>query len=1698
MPQRSAFFLRSRNKRHLWRILCWLIVAAPLFFLPSSTSKVINAQTDTNYWQFSVTNPISHLHPVDIDRDGIQEFIVASEDGEINLIGADGLPIWQYQTDAPVYSIWALNANGSRLTDSVEATPQPSTEPLEIIVANQNQLSLLTSDGRLLWEYQIQPTRPSMSDFATSSLETVRAQTDQLEANPRQLLAIDQNQDGREEIVLLLESGQVQLIDGDGFLIWEYARNTTPGQGNAPLIAVDDLNKDGRDEIVLTTFRRFSQLTVLDENGGLLWDQPLAISGRITALELIDFPQLAGVNIAIGTDKGVLNLYNAARQRVWPRTLNVPITALAVTELRDGPALMVGTAVGTVTAFNWEGQRIWSTPLDESAAKPIVNLTGLPFLPDERQPSVSAVLGNEPNIDVPKDVVLLSSNGRVLDIRNNTDSIGLTQLSDVNKDTNLELILARFSNIELVGIGIGANETTSEWRQSVNAVPQTLLKLDLNLDGNEELIIGTQNGRVYCINNSSELCWLQAPGGSITHLAALDTISGFQPNIVVVRQEIINESGSIERIQSHLEVWQSNGARVWTETFQKEITALLVQNINERTQSEIIVGTEDGEIQVFSSSQAKLWAYRLPIAENTPISSNRIQEFLALPNNITNEVELLAVTPQALHKVNALLFSRKIWQYSDGTIQKVYLVGESRNELATRIITLMNDGSIRGHHWDGIQLPQWPFRLNGNIVQSLPANDIITEAFQESPANGFLVGTANSDVIRFDVQDNQPSLIWELENVGDIAGFYWGDLDGDSIPDMAVGTEESSVYLYANGNQDPLFLNRLTLSGRTFALTGLNRVGNQSDLIAITTNGEIELFRAQENRPPLLTKPVVESTNNGYDFSIDVLDVENDLVEVELEVFDSVNNNQWVSQGSSTTNGNPAVWSAVVLPDADTVRYRYRFNDGIYSGILTPPSISLEQPSPVLTNSAPFISTIVGAAFLFAVFLYARQTQLPSARAARFYRRLQSQPYLTLKQIEKRYLQLKGSEDFLLNLAQQGRQNQNEPVTNLADGLYLLPERPIAGLPIILNAIESVQDSLPKWIDIDRWSAIYKTSFALLDAPTITELSLLRPQLVQLLQLLNQDKSWSPTLDSLLPILTNIRDSQRVDQADDKLLYLNEAVYHAQELELALPEFSDRIEKTLTAVILRRWTGLLSAEIQELRGRAELKIILRTRRLAPEEILNIVINLENIGRANAEDIRVTLQPDPAYTIVEEPQLIPILPAGRNREISFQIRPLVSDRFRIGVKTTFGDQIQQKRETVFGDMVSLLPPQPTFTKVANPYLPGTPLRPHSNIFFGRDQLFNFIANNATGWSQRNVLILIGQRRTGKTSTLLRLEERLPKQLLPIYIDCQSLGVMPGMPALFHELAWLISDALLNRNIDINVPDLPEWETDPRGMFQRQFMPKVRQLLPEGTMILLVFDEFEAFEHLVNDGILPTTFFTYLRHLMQHSEGLAFLFVGTRRLEEMSADYWSILFNIALYERINYLSYRSATRLITEPVSPQLVYDDLALDKIWRVTAGHPYFLQLVCYTLVKQANDNQNAYITISDVNAGLDEMLNLGEVHFAYIWQRSTFAEKGMLTAVAHLMSDQVTFYPSDLIQFLQPYNIFLSPAEVTTALTSLVERDIFQEISPDVTSQYELRVGLVGLWVAKHKSLTKLQAVPFDEEKHPLNRRLNSEQKQS
>ena len=1617
-------------------LVCLLALLLPL------TAQAQQSSPQQSYWQYAASGRLEHVVGHDVDGDGVDELLVLDENGRLTLLSADGQQAWSRFSAEPVAAVGFVDVLDGQDGDH------------EIVLAGSGFLTLLDRNGQVVWRQPVAAFTP-----------------------PVAVTAYDFAADGNGDILVMHASGRLIIYNAEGDVIWEFAAQQGATADVDPRLLVDDFDGDGMDEIVLALFtpRRFSELLFLDD-GQVLWRK--AISRRVSSLARAPFAADRPA-IAVGTNFGQLDLYSEAGDLLWYRTVNRPITALEMIDLPSGPALVVGTGAGSVIAFSGEGRRLWFNNLARDADRRVMALLPADSASVAGQASLAAILEPISASSELADILLLGNNGQTLANLNDTDLPNLTRLVDLNRDSHYELLLARFATLQLVGLGVGDSEYIQEWEYGLEAAPTAVLVVDLDEDGEDEIVVGTRDGRVHSLGADRAIRWLNAPGDEIAFLGRVRHSLTDPPRIAVVRrQRLDGDETATDLTTSWLELRAATGERLWEVTVPGYVTALTVDDRPGTGESRLLIGTRDGRVVAYDLDGNQSWEFA------TNETTDGVHYLTVLRKTEDTPDSILITGAQNIQRLTVAEGTPSAASFASfgNPIKALFPVQQpGGQELSVALAVFTADGYVHGLSQRGIEMAQWawPYRLSGlpNVIEASGQGAV--EAFQEN-VTAFLVAGADGSLQQLTVTDNQPAVPWRLEEMAAIQAVSWDDLDKDGRPDTGVvGTRDGSVWLYDQlQTRNPRLVLDLPLASSVFDLALLKRTSQQSpDLLTVTQNGLIRLFREEENRPPLLTHPQLEAEQGQYSIAVQVNDVESDLVSVQLELRDATGSWLAESEQQLATGNGQLFWPGVVVPQgASQVDYRFRFDDGFYRGYVTPPSgPTVVTSAPGNSRMTPLLVGSIGFLALVGAVAYLRQSQMPGAQADRFYSRLAQTPERTLPLLEERYASMSGSPDFLLQLANRARRAGDANLANLADGLFLLANRPQAGLPIINRALDDVAASGKAWEGLAQRRLIYKTSQTLLEAPSITELSLARPQFVHLLAVLEEKKQWSPTLELLLPVLTNMRDSERVDAVDDRLVYLNQAAVRLRQGQDQLTEYPASVERTLARAITRRWSGLLTAEIEEQRGRAHLEVTLKTKRLAPNGQTHVALEIRNTGRAAAENVVAVLNENPAYLVRSEPQVIPFLPSGRSRQVRFLIEPQAEERFRVGLSLTFDDRNRADKTAAFGDMVYLLPPVREFTPVANPYLPGTPLRKDSPLFYGREELFNFIAEHAGQQSQRNVFMLVGQRRTGKTSLLLRLEDYLPPQLLPVYIDCQSLGVSPGMPALLQEFAWHIADALGARGLELPVPELANWQDDPTRVFQREFLPVVRRLLPEDTILLLVFDEFEAFESMVADGILPRTFFPYMRHLMQHSTGLGFVFVGTRRLEEMSADYWSVLFNIALYRKIDFLSPEAAERLICEPVAPHLVYDDLAIDKILRVTAGHPYFLQLVCYTLVKQANTRKTGYVTISDVNVALDEMLRLGEVHFAYLWQRSNLAERAVLAAAAHLMDRNEPLHPEEFIDYLQSYSIELDPTEVTHALNALVERDVMHEVTEEGKALYELRIGLVGEWVAQNKSLSKL-----------------------
>lgn len=671
-----------------------------------------------------------------------------------------------------------------------------------------------------------------------------------------------------------------------------------------------------------------------------------------------------------------------------------------------------------------------------------------------------------------------------------------------------------------------------------------------------------------------------------------------------------------------------------------------------------------------------------------------------------------------------------------------------------------------------------------------------------------------------------------------------------------------------------------------------------------------------------------------------------------------------------------------------------------------------------------------------------------------------------------------------------------ESLAGLAEGFnYILdsqsaPELLSVGLRILITQLE--QPLAKSWLGADDALSVYQLCQTVLETNSVTQITLLLPRLLEQTnrrtgeQLSTANTDFPSNRENITSNLVNaladldyvaqtLYNFQQVETVEDKVAYLAQSLEALGRLDREFHTSLSQPEQNILGRIAINWLAVTTAALQDLQGRAQLEVSLKTHQLISLEQVTVSLELTNTGRSPASNLTVTFIPNRACPAGCGAVKLDILPAGRSTLIELPLATDISiDQFRAEFTITFDDRERKGKSVAFADMVRLLKPGTAFQPIPNPYAPGTPLRPGSSIFFGRDDLFQFVAENMGGPTRQNILVFVGQRRMGKTSFLQQLPAHLGPEYLPVYLDGQSLGIDPGMVNFFYDLALAIADTLADQGVAVTEPKLEEFRERPSATFERTFLPAIFEMIGSRRLLLL-FDEFEELEMRVASGKLEPTIFPFFRHLMQHGDRLGFIFVGTHRLEELTADYWSILFNIALYKRITFLHEAAARALIIEPVAPYgLLYDDLALDKMMRVTAGHPYFLQLICHALVNRANRSQRGYLTIQDVNDVLGEMVELGEAHFAFLWEQANSAERLVLAGLNQLLRQEPTLTAGQITELLVKRGISLDLPALTAALRRLVEQDIVREIEGQ-PPRYEYKIELVRLWVERYKTLGRV-----------------------
>jgi hypothetical protein len=427
---------------------------------------------------------------------------------------------------------------------------------------------------------------------------------------------------------------------------------------------------------------------------------------------------------------------------------------------------------------------------------------------------------------------------------------------------------------------------------------------------------------------------------------------------------------------------------------------------------------------------------------------------------------------------------------------------------------------------------------------------------------------------------------------------------------------------------------------------------------------------------------------------------------------------------------------------------------------------------------------------------------------------------------------------------------------------------------------------------------------------------------------------------------------------------------------------------------------------------------------------------------------------------------------------------------------------------FGDREYVLPRElRSYVPIEpNPFIVGNPIRTEK-MFYGREDDFRYVRTKLEGTSQGVVIVFCGERRVGKSSILYQVAGgRLGERFIPVFIDLQEM-VIASDSEFFARISRVIAEAVARANsraapepaaacdtpgtleavAQINTG--PTGTASPAAVVQaasisvpgfdgRNPYPVFLDFLDEvlasigGRTLLILMDEYELLEGKVDEGKLSNELFTFLAGLMDNKERLALIFTGSRRLEERDRKYWRELLRRSLFRKVGLLSQKDTARLITEPVEGRVVYGRGVMDVAYRLTAGQPFYTQVICQNVVDYMNEHRQNWVTVADLGRVITDIVDNPLPQMIYSWDALSDDEKLALSLLGEVLADGIAYAAAGQLRAsvkANDYPVNLSENTIRLTLEEMFRRELLEK---DPADGFRFKIDLLRLWIRRSHSI--------------------------
>jgi hypothetical protein len=249
----------------------------------------------------------------------------------------------------------------------------------------------------------------------------------------------------------------------------------------------------------------------------------------------------------------------------------------------------------------------------------------------------------------------------------------------------------------------------------------------------------------------------------------------------------------------------------------------------------------------------------------------------------------------------------------------------------------------------------------------------------------------------------------------------------------------------------------------------------------------------------------------------------------------------------------------------------------------------------------------------------------------------------------------------------------------------------------------------------------------------------------------------------------------------------------------------------------------------------------------------------------------------------------------------------------------------------------------------------------------------------------------------------------------------------------------------------------------------FMVSLQKIAKQHPLVVIL-DEFQCLCSLREEVVSRSAIISRLRSHSQHGYGIHFILSGGGLSSQLTSQCdIASLFNISHYERLGCLERKAAHQLIKDGLSKVGNITEPAIELLLDITAGHPFYLQLLCSMLFDQAKENKTI-ITADAVTQSIRVWLNEADTsRFQHFWEGQNIGggqrNKLILSAIAELSANNNEV---EYDRLAGAANIISSERDLFQSLQDLVDLGVLEREH----SNYAIKVRLFSRWLREHLPL--------------------------